>query len=376
MIKRNPNLDMKMQATRMAMQGLGQRNESQQMSPEGDEVKAPVVPTTNTNLPQKPKMTQPARPLQPKPMAVSGASGIPQGAGAAPPKMMTGFASIPVTGSGNRATLPESVGGGPNPGYDPDIANRIANENQQRIRNELAGIPGWGGKDSQSSLMDQAINDLLTGNVQGRDTTAEEAAIRDEIARSASANQAELMARMGAGGGGTSGAMSALTGDLQIKAANEAINRINELRSQARGERLDELETGISARNKAVEIANQEKLRQAYLDMIQSIYGEDGGGEGGGGGGGGLGAADKNNDGELSLEEQQNFINSFYGFNLISERQPSTSSTSSSGTGGGGKYMLGSKGAVPENATLDRTEGSYDIYTTPDGNEYWVPAGS
>jgi uncharacterized protein YnzC (UPF0291/DUF896 family) len=367
MIKRNPNLDMKMQATKMAMQGLGQRNESQQISPEGDEVKAPVVPTTNTNLPQKPKMTQP---IQAKPMAVSGASGIPQGAGAPPPKMMTGFASIPVTGSGTRATLPESVGGGPNPNYDSNLANQVANQDQQRIRNELAGIPGWGGNNSQSSAMDQAINDLLTGNIQGRDTTAEEAAIRDEISRSASANQAELMARMGAGGGGTSGAMSALTGDLQIKAANEAINRINELRSQARGERLDELETGISARNKATEIANQEKLRQAYLDMIKSMYGD-----GDNSSGGEFNIPTPSGNAQQDQEAYGNTIEDYFGFNPyemgMNNRQSNSGSSSS-----GSKYMLGSKGAVPENATLNRTEGSYDIYTTPDGSEYWVPAGS
>lgn len=231
---------------------------SQQAPPKVQE--APIVPTTNMRLPNI-KQTP----------AFGGASGIPSGG------MMGGFGVTNSNGSMN------VTGGG------EDRANRIKNDPRggrseidyatDKIRKDLAGavdengnsIDGTGSDSSQA--FDDLMNDLLSSGP--RDTAAEEEQIRNQMLKDVSANQAGLNARIAAGGGGTSGALGALSTDMRSRAALDAANAITGVQSDARDEYLQKAKLGMDAEIGDRKADMSEAQFQMYMDMMEQLYGGD-----------------------------------------------------------------------------------------------------
>lgn len=94
-------------------------------------------------------------------------------------------------------------------------------------------------------LVEEFIRDQLEGGV--RDTSEEEALIRELMESKQGSEQTALMARMAAGGFGTSGALGALSGDINRRAAREAADAILNTRRDARDEFMDNARTAIDA---------------------------------------------------------------------------------------------------------------------------------
>jgi hypothetical protein len=110
--------------------------------------------------------------------------------------------------------------------------------------------------------------------------------------RNSSQGQSDLMARLGASGFGTSGAASAMLGDINSKAALNASRMVQDVRSGARSDQLRELQLGLDAGGQDRRLDMSEDQYTRYLQVLESIFGGDGGAPGGGGGGGGGGGPD------------------------------------------------------------------------------------
>lgn len=122
---------------------------------------------------------------------------------------------------------------------------------------------------STDEAANQAIMDLLTGGP--RDTAEDEALIRELMQHQAGAGQADLNARLGAAGFGTSGALGAMTSDLRQAAARKAAEDIMGVRQTARDDAFRDLGLGIEAeqRDRGLDITEQQ-----YLDYMQGVEDE------------------------------------------------------------------------------------------------------
>lgn len=123
-------------------------------------------------------------------------------------------------------------------------------------------------------LADRAASDLLRGGP--RDTAEDEAAMRAELAASTGRAQQDQLARMGAMGMGTSGALGLLSGDLQARAARQAASGIQDIRQDARDEYLRELGMGLSYAGgdrgqdlQEERFADEQQRNQAEIDLLQ-----------------------------------------------------------------------------------------------------------
>lgn len=126
----------------------------------------------------------------------------------------------------------------------------------------------------------KAIYDLLT---QGpRNTSADEKQVMDQLNAQTGQGQADLNARMGAAGFGTSGALGAASGDMRRQNTLAAGDKITGLRKDARDEYLNRVMAGIEGELKDRGMDMSEEQYQAYLNMIMAMNGGAGGSGGAG----------------------------------------------------------------------------------------------
>lgn len=256
---------------------------------------APVVPTTNFSMPNKAKKVSRIGPASMAPAAPQ-AQMQSQAAGQAAGQMQ-GFMNVtgpgqrgsnavttPAGGVGNgrisvgnagtwRGAMPPgtrvdgtpSPGRGPDPGFNPD------------------GTPQQDPDATTAESMQKVIDELLSQSV--RDTTEEERIINEDMVRNTSQGQADLMARLGASGFGTSGAASAMMGDISSRAALNAARMVQDTRQGARDDYMDRMRLGLEAGGADRRLDMTEDQYTRYLQVLESIFGPDGGSSGGGTGG-------------------------------------------------------------------------------------------
>lgn len=228
--------------------------EQMQMAPQPPQPKpAPVIPTTNMRMPT------------PQPMA-SGAS-----TSGAPSGTAGGFMNV--TGPGQRqdmaaeaererqSRLSARASGDMSMGVNPEI---IRNRAMQEITQEE--------KDS-NQLYDEVLRELLGEGP--RDTTAEEERIRRQMESDVSAGQAGLNARLAAGGGGTSGALGALSTDMRSRAALDAATGIEGVKENARDEYLRKLQLGMGGEMQDRAMDMDEAQFEMYMNMINQLFGNE-----------------------------------------------------------------------------------------------------
>jgi hypothetical protein len=231
-----------------------------QMQPEKQ---APIIPTTNMRMPRmnfggpqpqnnpqpstprqpgqqnvNPNDPRATRPIQPPPMNYSGGSVT---------------AGAPVTGAVAAPKPVTTVGMTTKPG-------------------ELQGVA----QDTRTTddMLEDAIAELL-GNGP-RSTAEEEAQIRNQMQSDVSAGQAGLNARIAAGGGGTSGALGAMSTDMRSRAALDAANAVQGVKQDARDEYLRKLQLGLSGKQSDRTLDMDEAQFEMYMNMINEIFGGSG----------------------------------------------------------------------------------------------------
>ncbi len=240
---------------------------------------APVVPTSNMRLPN----------ARNAPMgAVGGPGGLSGAPNMAQAQMMGGKG--PMQPFEKQTPSVEDVwqgtagfGEGLQPGRDiKDIADEVERDVDQ------AGV-GGGARDSppnmapgetpfddyqtNDALAEQAIAELLGGGV--RDTSEDEALIRELLAGTVGQGQADLNARLAAGGFGTSGALGALSGDMRANAARKSAQEIMGVRQSARDEWLERTMAGIEAEFKDRGLDLSDEQFQSYVDMLKEMAAND-----------------------------------------------------------------------------------------------------
>lgn len=239
--------------------------ESADMAAEQVEVKAPIIPTSNMNLPYNKPQAQ----VQKAPVSQGMSSGAPSGGG-----QMQGF-GINVTGPGEsrsndvRQRASDSAMNRLNPArdgfkerYNPDT-NPISTGPNDPNREE-----------STSDLYDEVLRELLGEGP--RDTAEEEAQIRNQMESDVSSGQAGLNARLAAGGGGTSGALGAMSTDMRSRAALDAANAITGVKDDARDEYLRKLALGMGGEMQDRSADMEEAQFDMYMEMLEQMYGQGG----------------------------------------------------------------------------------------------------
>ena len=238
---------------------------------------APVVPTSNMRLPD----------ARNQPMGAAGGGGL----SGAPMQAQAMGNKGPMTPFRRQTPSVEDIwstaegfGEGPstiNPKdlgreLEDDLSN-IGHGSQGPQETPDAGIapgeeapeelpPGYGTTDY---LANEALKQLLSGDV--RDTSEDEALIRELLQSTVGQGQADLNARMAAGGFGTSGALGALSGDMRANAARKSAQEIMGVRQSARDEWLDRTMAGIEAEFKDRGMDLSEEQFNAYLNMIKQM---------------------------------------------------------------------------------------------------------
>ena len=221
-----------------------------------DNLQPPVVPTTNARMPspgQGPIGGQSKAP-RPSPTGLNfvGASGIPAAnyMDATEKKARDGSA-------GNVIGMTESAQGS---GEFFDAAT-------DKVKDKL--LPA--APPTQEELYTKALNDLLGSGP--RDTASEEEQLRNQMLADVGSGQANLNARMGASGFGTSGASSALSTDMRSRAALDAAGAIQGVRKDARDEYLDKVSAGLGFAGQDRGLDITEANQQAYIDALNEIFG-------------------------------------------------------------------------------------------------------
>lgn len=124
---------------------------------------------------------------------------------------------------------------------------------------------------TNDELAEDAIRELLQ---QGpRDTSGDEAAIQKQLEATVGQGQADLNARLGAGGFGTSGALGAISGDMRRQNSLAASDKVMGLRKDARDEYLDKLMAGMEGEFKDRGMDMSEEQYNAYLDALLAANG-------------------------------------------------------------------------------------------------------
>lgn len=283
-----------------------------------------------------------------------------------------GGANIPVTGPGTRGDtnqngIPDSQEPGYNPfaGWTPTLPpswkpGEIA-QWSDATGGQVARPVGAPEEPASNEEFDRQIRSLMEDLVAGRgmdvSTAEEEKLIKELMQDRLGQGLVEQRARMGRAGFGASGALAAMEGDIRRQAGQQATQETLALRRQAEQEAirnaLQAVGVDIGVRGEARRAAFDEE----FLNALRSSLGISDEGEGAGGRPQGSPA----NLGETSTPGQG---------------RPTEDRQNPASGGGGSQFMVGSKAAVPNNAAYSRTEAGYDIYVTPNGDEYFVPAGA
>lgn len=121
---------------------------------------------------------------------------------------------------------------------------------------------------TQDELRDQALADLLAGQ---RDTSEDEAMIREQVEADMLQGVVDNQARMGAMGFGSSGALAGLDADIRGRASLDAADQIMGVREDARDDWLRRVGTGLGADLTQREFASREAARDAYADLLRDL---------------------------------------------------------------------------------------------------------
>jgi hypothetical protein len=119
---------------------------------------------------------------------------------------------------------------------------------------------------SKEQLHEELLRDLIGSGV--RDTSEEEALLREQMLRDVGAGQAGLNARMGASGFGTSGALGAMGTDMRARAALEASKGVQGARDSAREEWLRKIGIGLGGVQDDRGMDLQEDLYERVLEAL------------------------------------------------------------------------------------------------------------
>ncbi|MBL0320580.1 MAG: hypothetical protein IPP74_14990 [Alphaproteobacteria bacterium] len=264
---------------------LQMQSQAARMASEGKDV-APVVPTTNMQVRAPQATAQQAQGPRPATASTGLTSGAPPSTAA--PGMSSGQGMPNVTGRTPPAgqfnmqlSEPDSDGSAVAANGPPRLINQSVNDKFTDILTDKPGPGSFVGDprdDSQTpmsneELYQQAISKLLGEGP--RNTTEDEKLIRDQMLRDVGAGQADLNARMGASGFGTSGALGALSGDMRSRAALDAQKAISGVRTDARQEYLDRLGMGLKGSNDAANLAIKQAAWTAYQQMLDGMQGGD-----------------------------------------------------------------------------------------------------
>lgn len=154
--------------------------------------------------------------------------------------------------------VPQNMNYGNASGYSgssgaPTMGTATANTEKQTVK-------------SNEQLAQEAMAELLAGNT--RDTTGDEATINQMMQSQVGSGQADLNARMGAGGFGTSGALASMSGDMQRQAARDAAQQIMGVRGDARDDRLRELQMGLQSNFTDRGLDMSDAQYQQYLNAL------------------------------------------------------------------------------------------------------------
>jgi hypothetical protein len=114
---------------------------------------------------------------------------------------------------------------------------------------------------------------LLNGGQ--RDTSEEEALVEQMMQRTIGKGQADLNARMGASGFGTSGALGAMTGDLRSQAAMNAAQQVQNIRGDSRDDFLARISQGLGAADRNRQRDNEEIADDRMIELINALFGGD-----------------------------------------------------------------------------------------------------
>lgn len=285
----------------------------------------------------------------------------------------TGGTNIPVTGPGTRGDadqdgIPDNQEEGYNPfaGWTPTLppgwrASEVAAWSDA-TGGQVAPPAGAPDEPASNEELNAQIRSLMEDLVSGRgmdvNTAEEEKLIRELMQDRLGQGLVEQRAKMGRAGFGASGALAAMEGDVRRQAGQQATQETLALRRQAEQEAiknaLQAVGVDIDVRGEARKAAFDEE----FLNALKASLGLDGGE----GAAGGRPQGSPSNLGETSAPGQGN---------PTEDRQNPAAASQ-----GGSDFMVGSRAAVPNNAAYSRTEAGYDVYVTPNGDEYFVPAGA
>jgi hypothetical protein len=273
---------MKQQAAQMAVQRM---DEDEQMPP-----KAPIVPTTNMRAPQMQQQQAPRPQPQMQPQMQQPQIQQPQAPRA--PQMqprMPQMPQIPQQPQGqqqntqpiSRGPAQPTLGVRPNLGASANLGSIQVPDVQTDAPMRPVGPDAITDKAprqpnaeeltaEKDRLYQERLRELLGGGP--RDTAGEEKLLREQMLRDVGANQAGLNARLAAGGGGASGALSALTTDMRSRAALDAARGIETVRENARGEYRDRVKTGIGAALDERGLEMDEARNAQMMELIKQMF--------------------------------------------------------------------------------------------------------
>lgn len=239
--------------------------------------KPPIIPTTNTSLSKSPVGQAPS--LQATSQLAQGQQKMAMGPPAGMASPGVGSVGGNIGGlAGSFAKKDWLVGGWggryrPPPGQGNRTGHESGNFDEDLNDRDSPGSPGGEAQPqkTQEQLYDQALRDLLASGP--RDTAADEQQIQEMLQHTVGAGQADLNARLGAGGFGTSGALGALSGDMRAMAARQAAEEIMGVRRGARDEYMDRIGMGLdaSATDRGLDI--REDAYGRYLDALEASLG-------------------------------------------------------------------------------------------------------
>ncbi len=222
---------------------------------------APIIPTTNMNIPRmnfggpqnREPNIDPRNPPQ-RPKTVN-----PNDPKALGPRLPTNYsggnvtAGAPVPGAVTTPTRALDMA------IDPNVSKAITQDTRTTDTR------------TTDEMLEDAIAELLGSGP--RATAEEEEQIRRQMESDVSAGQAGLNARIAAGGGGTSGALGAMSTDMRSRAALDASNAIQGVKQDARDEYLRKLQLGLSGKQSDRTLDMDEAQFEMYMNMINEIFG-------------------------------------------------------------------------------------------------------
>lgn len=186
---------------------------------------------------------------------------------------------VNIPGSGGAATTGAGTRGGVMTAADPNALaavnaeaaarERGRREQEQAARDAAAADAALSNEDRAAS----AIGNVLKDAQNPRDTTAEEALIRQLMQDQLGQQLVDQRASMGRAGFGASGALAGIEADAQRKAAQAALGETFGVQQGARNEQLDRLRTGAGLDLGYQDQAAQDFANQQFLTLLQSILG-------------------------------------------------------------------------------------------------------